>query len=155
QTFCAAWYSGATTTAMATTQGPWLFGALLQHYRTAAGLSQEELAERAGLSRRGISHLERGARRSPYPATARRLSQALGLDPAQPSALLAAAHPSKRPEPSVSVGFLPSPLSSFVGREREVIEVRSLLATTRLLTLTGAGGVGKTRLALAVANEWT
>ncbi|MGE3594980.1 MAG: AAA family ATPase [Dehalococcoidia bacterium] len=42
-------------------------------------------------------------------------------------------------------------LTSFVGREREVVEVRRLLSTTRLLTLTGAGGCGKTRLALQVA----
>src|SRR5713101_6438679 len=48
---------------------------------------------------------------------------------------------------------LPSALSSFVGRGRELLEVQQLLATTRLLTLTGPGGCGKTRLALAVANE--
>ncbi|HVC30616.1 MAG TPA: AAA family ATPase, partial [Steroidobacteraceae bacterium] len=47
-------------------------------------------------------------------------------------------------------GNLPLPLSSFVGREREQAEVLRLLATTRLLTLTGAGGSGKTRLALEV-----
>jgi non-specific serine/threonine protein kinase len=47
---------------------------------------------------------------------------------------------------------LPIALSSFVGRTRELAEVRRLLATTRLLTLTGAGGCGKTRLALAVAT---
>jgi predicted ATPase/DNA-binding CsgD family transcriptional regulator len=48
---------------------------------------------------------------------------------------------------------LPQPLSRFIGREREVAEVRDLLSATRLLTLTGAGGVGKTRLALQVASE--
>jgi len=48
---------------------------------------------------------------------------------------------------------LPSELSSFVGREKELPEVRRLLENNRLLTLTGSGGCGKTRLALAVASE--
>src|SRR5690349_18944997 len=46
---------------------------------------------------------------------------------------------------------LPTPLSSFVGRTREIRETRRRLSTTRLLTLTGTGGVGKTRLALEAA----
>jgi predicted ATPase/DNA-binding winged helix-turn-helix (wHTH) protein len=50
-------------------------------------------------------------------------------------------------------GNLPHPLTSFVGREKEIAEVRQLMAGTRLLTLTGAGGCGKTRLALQVARE--
>src|SRR5437870_5422467 len=48
---------------------------------------------------------------------------------------------------------LPLQLSSFVGREREIAEVRRLLGGARLLTLTGAGGCGKTRLALRVAAD--
>ena len=48
---------------------------------------------------------------------------------------------------------LPGQLSSFVGRERELEELRPALGATRLLTLTGAGGSGKTRLALALASE--
>jgi non-specific serine/threonine protein kinase len=48
---------------------------------------------------------------------------------------------------------LPMPLTSFVGREREMEEVKRLLASTRLLTLTGTGGIGKTRLVIQVAHE--
>jgi len=48
---------------------------------------------------------------------------------------------------------LPARLTSFVGRERDVAEVQRLLTTTRLLTLTGAGGIGKTRLAIEAAAD--
>ena len=56
----------------------------------AAGLSQEALAERAGLSARAISDLERGARRAPYRETVRLLADALGLSDADRAALEAA-----------------------------------------------------------------
>ena len=48
---------------------------------------------------------------------------------------------------------LPVQLTSFIGRESEIAEVKALLATTRLLTLTGPGGTGKTRLSLQVAAD--
>ena len=48
---------------------------------------------------------------------------------------------------------LPQPLTVFVGREREIAAARRLLGTSRMLTLTGAGGIGKTRLSLQVAME--
>src|SRR5437868_15000887 len=48
---------------------------------------------------------------------------------------------------------LPEQLTSFIGREREIAEVQRLLATTRLLTITGIGGAGKTRLSLRVAGD--
>lgn len=68
-----------------------VFGAALRRRRIAAGLSQEELAERAGLSVRGISDLERGARTTPRLATLRMLADALGLDDAGRAELLAGA----------------------------------------------------------------
>jgi non-specific serine/threonine protein kinase len=60
--------------------------------------------------------------------------------------------PATRPRPSARHN-LPVLLTSFVGRERELEDVRTLLKANRLLTLTGIGGVGKTRLALALADS--
>jgi predicted ATPase/DNA-binding winged helix-turn-helix (wHTH) protein len=54
---------------------------------------------------------------------------------------------------SVVNSNLPAPITSFVGRERELVEVKRLLSGTRMLTLTGVGGIGKTRLALQAAAE--
>ncbi|MBI5302795.1 MAG: tetratricopeptide repeat protein [Chloroflexi bacterium] len=48
---------------------------------------------------------------------------------------------------------LPHPLTSFIGREKEIVEVKQLLAQHRLVTLTGSGGCGKTRLAIEVASQ--
>jgi predicted ATPase len=64
----------------------------------------------------------------------------------------AEARPTTR-TPQRAPNNLPTQLSSFVGREKELTEVRRLLKDVRLLTLTGAGGCGKTRLALAAADE--
>jgi predicted ATPase/class 3 adenylate cyclase len=66
------------------------FGALLRDYRLAAGLSQEELAERAGMSAKGLSALENGRRQAPYRHTVALLARALGL-PASDAAALEAA----------------------------------------------------------------
>jgi len=57
------------------------FADVLRHLRTAASLSQEELAERAGVSLRGVSDLERGLRRAPHLSTVRMLADALELGP--------------------------------------------------------------------------
>lgn len=55
--------------------------------------------------------------------------------------------------PPVSVSRLPAQTTLFIGRQREMAEVKRLLVASRLLTLTGAGGTGKTQLALRVATE--
>ena len=55
--------------------------------------------------------------------------------------------------PEVSTDNLPAQLTSFIGREGEIAELKDLLTTTRLLTLTGAGGCGKTRLGLKIASD--
>ena len=56
-------------------------------------------------------------------------------------------------EPAAPRHNLPQQLTSFIGREKEIAQVKELLATARLLTLTGAGGCGKTRLAMQVAGD--
>ena len=75
---------------MATTHTASGFGDLLRRYRLAVGLTQEGLAERAGLSVRGIADLERGVRRTPYPSTVQQIALALQLDEGERAALLAA-----------------------------------------------------------------
>lgn len=75
-------------------------GDLLKQYRLAAGLTQEELAERAGVSARSVSDLERGLTRTPRPSTIRRLADALELTPAQRTMLLLAASQEDGANPS-------------------------------------------------------
>lgn len=133
------------------------FSDLLRYYRLTAGLSQEALAERAGLSTRGISDLERGARHLPRPETVQLLAAALGLDATDRDRLFSAIRLAR--EPRVERADPPDrqlmvPLTPLLGREREELAVIQLLRQdrVRLVTLTGPGGVGKTRLALQVAT---
>ncbi len=125
-------------------ENPQTFRDLLRRYRIAAGLTQEELAEAAGLSSKGISDLERGARTMPHRDTVLSLAQALRLSEVERSQLLATAR-RRRPLSPVETNHtppndLPVQLTSFVGRQREIAEVKKLLGATRLLTLTGTGG---------------
>jgi predicted ATPase/DNA-binding CsgD family transcriptional regulator/Tfp pilus assembly protein PilF/DNA-binding XRE family transcriptional regulator len=137
------------------------FGGLLRQHRLASGLTQEVLAARAGLSAHGIQKLEHGVTR-PYRATVQRLALALALSPADQVGFWAAGQPAPRrrhlrapvavaPKPAGRHN-LPTPLTSLIGRERELTDVRARLSGARLLTLTGVGGCGKTRLALEVAR---
>lgn len=134
------------------------FGTLLKRYRHAARLSQEALAERAGLSARAISDLERGVNRAPRFATLELLANALSLSAAQRDLLQAAAQPElDRPGDATapaSLVNLPTPPTRLIGREAERARALAWLrGDTRLLTLTGPSGVGKTRLALDLAQD--
>jgi predicted ATPase len=142
---------------MATLLSP-AFGDLLRRHRVAAGLTQEELAEHAGLSVRAISDLERGAKHVPRKGTLQMLLDALDLSREERAALEVAA---RRFGGSVLTeqgrtpfsSLLTAQTTSFFGREHELAAVTALLESpdVRLLTLTGPGGIGKTRLALQAA----
>jgi predicted ATPase/transcriptional regulator with XRE-family HTH domain len=146
------------------------FGAALRAHRLALGLTQEVLAGRSGLGTRGIQDLERGLHQ-PHRQTVQRLVRSLALsgEARRRFELLASAGPRQR-QPTSPIrtfvprvgertdakwGNLPLPPTSLVGRERDVATIVALLrdSARRLVTLTGPGGIGKTRLALQVAAD--
>ncbi len=199
------------------------FGEALRRARVAAGLTQEQLAERAHLSWRGISDIERGARRSPRRDTVSLLAGALALTgdaraefealarpalslgrtgaepayrggdgsgipapayvrqetqsddsppglaapqgadvenvrgPEQPAGVVddsLGAHIEPQPNPGAErAGNLPRRLTSFLGRREVLAAVSALVQSSGLVTITGPGGCGKTRLALELADS--
>src|SRR5215212_931875 len=135
------------------------FASLLKRHRLAAGLTHERLAERAALSARSISDLERGVSQRPRRETVDLLSTALGLSDAERAAFEITARsaslaPIGEAESPGGPGRLPLHLTSFVGRADEVSLIGRLLRQegVRLLTLTGPCGTGKSRLAVEAAE---
>jgi predicted ATPase/DNA-binding XRE family transcriptional regulator len=131
------------------------FGAQLKALREAAGFTQEELATIAGLSVHAVSALERGQRRRPHVDTVRALSAALDLTGTTRDALVESA---RAAAPTAAVDqlrdiSLPLALTTLLGRDADLQTLRLWRAdpTARLITLTGPGGAGKTRLALELA----
>ena len=145
------------------------FGEMLKYLRRRARLTQRDLGIAVGYSEAQVTRLEGESRRPDPSAVRAHFITALGLqnEPALAQRLIELADATRHsaeggrlaplanvpaadranPHP---VGNLPVQLSRFVGRERDIADVTRLLATTRLLTLTGSGGAGKTRLALKV-----
>ena len=128
------------------------FGARLKAFREVAGYTHEELATIAGLSVHGVSALERGHRRRPHVETVRALSAALDLTGAARDAFVGSARtPADEAAVDELIGVsLPLPATALVGRETDLETLRHWLTdpATRLITLTGPGGAGKTRLAV-------
>jgi len=147
------------------------FGTLLKQRRQEAGLTQEGLAERAQVGVRTLKDIESGATATPHPDTARRLVAALPLDAEQQAglrdALRAVPHRRVTPIMLATAEFpplrtlashphnLPAQPTPLIGRAHELAAVGGLLRRpeVRLVTLTGAGGSGKTRLGLQAAAE--
>jgi predicted ATPase/DNA-binding CsgD family transcriptional regulator/transcriptional regulator with XRE-family HTH domain len=145
------------------------FAGLLRLLRAEAQLTQEELAEAARLSPRSVSDLERGINHTARKDTAALLAGALDLaEPvrtlfvaaargrAPATDVLAARHrpaPAASPAAAGGVRGFPAAATSFIGRAGPVREVAGLLADYRLVTVTGPGGSGKTRLAAEVTRR--
>jgi DNA-binding XRE family transcriptional regulator len=145
------------------------FGSLLRSLRTAAGLTQEELAEAARVSYRSVSDLERGVSRFPRRDTARLLADALGLSGNERAGFEAAARgrppvtghvvPPSRESATAGnggpmvVGNIPQRPAAAQVRAGLLEQVtRQDAGTAGVLALTGPRGAGKTQLAAAVAR---
>ena len=150
-----------------TTKGSFnTFGELLKHLRLRAQLTQQALGTAVGSSYAQIARLESGSR-LPDPAVVRaRFIEALDLAHAPDLAqsllgLAERAHQAgevPQTSPTKATSHRPptnlfTRLTRFVGRERDLAEVQRLIAANCLVTLTGAGGVGKTRLAVEAAER--
>jgi transcriptional regulator with XRE-family HTH domain/tetratricopeptide (TPR) repeat protein len=149
----------------AVTSGGEPFGSLLRRHRLAAVLSQERLAERAGISAAGIAALEAGRRRAPRSSTVALLLDALSLNDDERSRLVAAAagdHHSveltvEAPASALADGRqvshqalpsapLPDGRSIFVGRADEMERLAVAVGRARVIVVSGEAGVGKSRL---------
>ena len=151
------------------------FGAWLRSRREFAGLSQEELATRAGLSIRAVSNLERGRTGYPHPGSLQRLADALALqDPARAEFLTLGR---RRPEATAITAMaeglvrqaggapivpqqLPAPVRQFVGRQNELAALAGLLDSCgstppamAIAVIGGTAGVGKTALVVQWAHQ--
>ncbi|QUQ66270.1 SARP family transcriptional regulator [Kutzneria sp. CA-103260] len=142
------------------------FGGLLRECRLSVGWTQDELADRSGVSVHSISVLEAG-RRQPRLSSVSRLADALALDPRRREQLLAAARDNATlvaattvAPPAGSSGpvprQLPCAVAGFTGRASQLKELTGLLdrtGTVVISTINGTAGVGKTALAVHWSHQ--
>jgi transcriptional regulator with XRE-family HTH domain/tetratricopeptide (TPR) repeat protein len=131
------------------------FAELLREHRLAAGLTQDALAERAGLSTRAISDLERGLKQAPRLATVGLLSDALKLSASDRAAFSQSARgttSTPRAAGRLAVGSEEPPL---VGRDREMLAIDRFLGGggPPVLVFAGEPGIGKSRLLHEAARQ--
>jgi transcriptional regulator with XRE-family HTH domain len=134
------------------------FGGWLRQRRKQLDLTQARLAAQVGCAAETLRKIESGRLR-PSREIASRLAECLDVPAAERDAFVQAARGSATPTlPRAAEPIrtrLPAPLTSLIGREDELAELRTLLANPacRLITIVGPGGIGKTRLVLAIAAE--
>ena len=160
----------------AVTEPPLSFAGLLRQFRSEVRLTQEELAEAAGLSPRSVSDLERGINRTARKDTAVMLADALSLN-GQVRVLFVAAARGRAPASEVLAArldsaadgaaavvtrSLPRDIGSFTGREPELAQLLGALASVTadgqspgICLIDGMAGVGKTTLAVHAAHRLT
>lgn len=153
---------GATPVSSATLDSLTTFGDLLRHLRRKARLTQREFGIAVGYSEAHVGRLESNERRPEIATVSTRFIEALDLErepqlAARLIELAKVAHGAARGQLDVTsqprLSNLPAQLTNFIGREREIAGVKDLLSKHRLVTLAGAGGVGKTRLAQETAAD--
>jgi predicted ATPase/DNA-binding XRE family transcriptional regulator len=137
------------------TAPPALLGSLIKHYRQASDLTQEALAERAQLSVRGLSNLERGLNLVPHHDTLERLMAALDLSATERAVLRAAAQPVQGAALPAALSLTGSSRVPLVGRQSVMARLERHLAGEGppLMLLAGEPGIGKTRL-LQEVSQW-
>jgi predicted ATPase/DNA-binding XRE family transcriptional regulator len=134
------------------------FGIWLRKQRRALDLSRQAFADQVGCAEITLRRIEEGTLK-PSRELASVLLQKLGIPETERSQWIAFARGlsefprSSAPSASKLITNLPVPLTTFIGRERDQAEVSQLISKYRLITLTGTGGVGKTRLAIQVAAD--